>query len=127
MLHLDTHVLLWIAGVQTGRVPRRARTRLEEERLAISPMVRLELQYLFEAGKVTEPPNTVLQRVRPPLELEISRAAFDAVVAEAQGLDWTRDPFDRVIAATALADRARLLTADEHLRANLAEAVWDDD
>lgn len=125
MLHLDTHVLLWVAGGQAGRMPRRARTRLEQERLAISPMVRLELQYLFEASKVTEPPDTVLQRVAP-LEVDVSRVAFDAVVAQAQALDWTRDPFDRVIAATAVADRARLLTADEHLRANLAEAVWDD-
>lgn len=47
-------------------------------------------------------------------------------VAEyARGFGWTRDPFDRLIVAHALAHRATLLTADETIRAHSRTARWD--
>ncbi|HXH57083.1 hypothetical protein [Iamia sp.] len=42
----------------------------------------------------------------------------------AQTLDWTRDPFDRIIAAQTLAAGARLLTKDLTIRDHLGLAVW---
>ena len=39
-------------------------------------------------------------------------------------LSWTRDRFDRFIAAHALVEQSPLLTADEHLREHLPLATW---
>lgn len=88
-------------------------------------MVELELQCLFEVGKVTEPAPPVLDRLRAQLGLTISTAPFTAVIHAATDLTWTRDPFDRLIAANALADSADLLTADSTILGRFERAVWD--
>jgi PIN domain nuclease of toxin-antitoxin system len=46
-------------------------------------------------------------------------------VQAAAGLTWTRDPFDRLIAAHAILSGAPLLTADRRILANLPQATWD--
>jgi PIN domain nuclease of toxin-antitoxin system len=43
----------------------------------------------------------------------------------AVGLTWTRDPFDRVIAAHAIVADAPLVTADRTILDNLPLATWD--
>lgn len=125
VMHLDTHVLVWLFGGQRERIPVAAQKLIEVERLAISPIIELELAYLFEVGKVSAPAPDVLGGLVPALELVTSTAPFPAVVREAVRLRWTRDPFDRLIAAQAIADEAVLLTADETMLANLPHAVWD--
>jgi PIN domain nuclease of toxin-antitoxin system len=47
------------------------------------------------------------------------------VTAIAATLGWTRDPFDRVIVAHALADDLPLLTRDERIRRHCPLARWD--
>jgi PIN domain nuclease of toxin-antitoxin system len=46
-------------------------------------------------------------------------------VQAAAGLTWTRDPFDRLIAAHAIVADAPLLTADRTILDNLPQAIWD--
>lgn len=125
MLHLDTHVLLWLHQETTGRLPAAVINALDQEPLIVSPMVKLELGYLFEVGKVTPRPDALLDELRPRLEFRESTTSFGEIVVAALPLTWTRDPFDRLIAANALADGARLLTADRNLLAHLPDAVWD--
>ena len=60
MMYLDTHVVAWLFAGLRDRFPGRAQERLEAEDLAISPIVKLELQYLFEVGRVTEGAETVI-------------------------------------------------------------------
>jgi PIN domain nuclease of toxin-antitoxin system len=115
---------VWIYAGHWDRIPAAARRRLDDERLAISPMVELELEYLFEIGRTSTPARHVLDELVTTLELQVSTAPFTAVVKEAANLRWTRDPFDRLIASQALADRTHLLTADRHILANLPAAVW---
>jgi hypothetical protein len=79
-------------GGQRGRIPVAAQKSIEVERLAISPIVELELAYLFEVGKVTAPAPDVLGELAPALELVLSTAPFPAVVRAAVELRWTRDP-----------------------------------
>jgi PIN domain nuclease of toxin-antitoxin system len=40
------------------------------------------------------------------------------VVTQAMPLSWTRDPFDRLIVATAILHRAPLVTRDERIHAS---------
>ena len=39
-------------------------------------------------------------------------------IGQAQSLTWTRDPFDRLIVAKAMAANAKLITHDENIRLN---------
>lgn len=52
-------------------------------------------------------------------------ASLAELVQAAAPLSWTRDPFDRLIAAHAIVANAQLVTADETIRENLPLAVWD--
>ncbi len=55
MIYLDTHVVVWLYAGLTARLRPAARDLLNTSDLAISPMVFLELQYLYETGRTTEP------------------------------------------------------------------------
>jgi PIN domain nuclease of toxin-antitoxin system len=125
LTHLDTHVLVWLYAGEVERFPPAARARLDRDALTISPAVLLELQYLHEIGRLAEPATVVVQDLRDRLDLSFAEADFASVAAIATGLSWTRDPFDRLIAAHARADDAPLLTADRTLREHLPAAFWD--
>jgi PIN domain nuclease of toxin-antitoxin system len=125
VIHLDTHVLVWLFGRERTRIPEAAQRRMEAEELGISPMVELELSYLWEVGKVSLPAREVLDELVPELGLTMSSAPFQSLARAATGLRWTRDPFDRLIVAQALIDDAPLLTADGTILANFPLAVWD--
>jgi PIN domain nuclease of toxin-antitoxin system len=74
---------------------------------------------------VTEPATAPLAALRRTIGLEIADAALSEVVQAAAGLTWTRDPFDRLIAAHAIVANAPLLTADRTILENLPQATWD--
>lgn len=88
-------------------------------------MVELELAYLHEVGKVTEPASAPLLALRESIGLEVLDVPFAKLVSVATDLTWTRDPFDRLIAAHAIVANAPLLTADQTLLDNLPLATWD--
>ncbi|MCE3290874.1 MAG: hypothetical protein K0R83_2886, partial [Caulobacter sp.] len=48
----------------------------------------------------------------------------DQVVSAARTLTCTRDPFDRLICAAAIADGVGLVTADRRIRQHLPNAIW---
>jgi|GEM_PF-300751 len=92
----------------------------------ISPMVALELDFLREIGRVREPASTVLTALEAELGLITDHTSFDRVVSAAASLSWTRDPFDRLIAAQAQAAGARLLTRDRSILDHASWAFWPD-
>jgi PIN domain nuclease of toxin-antitoxin system len=57
--------------------------------------------------------------------LETADASAADLVQAAAELSWTRDPFDRLIAAHAIVAGAPLLTADRTILDNLAQATWN--
>lgn len=124
LIHLDTHVVCWLYAGRVDLLSSMAREAIEREELAVSPMVGLELQYLREIGRIRHGPKRILAALRDDLGLTVSDLPFAAVAARAQGLAWTRDPFDRLIAAEAAVARARLLTRDDLLRRRFRSALW---
>jgi PIN domain nuclease of toxin-antitoxin system len=56
--------------------------------------------------------------------LQVADVSLDRLTAVAVDLTWTRDPFDRLIAAHAIVLGAPLLTADEEIQGNLPLATW---
>ena len=127
MIYLDTHVVAWLYGMQSksDRLSKQASDAIESaDDIRISPIVRLELKYLHEIGRIADPPLLVLDAIQVPLGLNICDAPFPAVVREAEAQTWTRDPFDRVIVAQASLHGAPLITKDEHMHKNYAQCVW---
>ena len=124
LVHLDTHVVIWLYEGRLEELSNTARALIEEGRCAISPMVRLELQYLFEIGRNERDADFVLAALRQIMELEVSVASLDDVVKRGLGVSWTRDVFDRLIVAQALHEDATLVTRDRRIRDNFSGAVW---
>lgn len=125
MIYLDSHVAIWLYALGAESLSRAATDRIAgSEDIRISPMVRLELQYLYEIGRVTEPAAAVMDALHAALGLTLCSASFGAVVREAERHTWTRDPFDRLIVAQAALHEAPLVTKDETLHAHYAAAVW---
>ncbi len=124
MIYLDTHVVVWLYEGDLSRFPPTALRLLEENDLAISPVVRLELQHLREIERITVGASDVLASLSTTVGLRVCDLPFDQVIVEAMGLDWTRDPFDRIIVATVLARGSRLLTKDRILAEHCQSVVW---
>jgi PIN domain nuclease of toxin-antitoxin system len=55
MIHLDTHAVVWLAAGELERFASSVRLLLEHAECAVSPMVRLELDYLYEIGRLKVP------------------------------------------------------------------------
>lgn len=125
MIYLDTHVVAWLYGAGPTGFPDAALQLVEEtDDLRISPMVRLELQYLYEIDRVAEPALPVVDAMEATLGVTICKASFPAIIREAEQQHWTRDPFDRLIVAQAALFDAPLLTKDAEIHQNYARAVW---
>ncbi len=124
MIQLDTHVVIWLFAGDVNRLSPMATKLIELHDLQLAPMVELELQYLFEVKRTTLPAHDVTRDLRRRIGLRPVNVPFADVVMEAVQMTWTRDPFDRLIAATAVATDTPLLTADETILKNLDLATW---
>jgi PIN domain nuclease of toxin-antitoxin system len=124
LILLDTHVVGWLYEGADRRIPRTVRELIESEQPFVSPVVELELTYLHEVGRVTEPASAPLDALRKSIGLQTADVSLAALTRAASNLGWTRDPFDRMIAAQAIVADARLLTADRAILDNLPLATW---
>jgi PIN domain nuclease of toxin-antitoxin system len=122
---IDTHIVGWLYEGENGRIPPSIRERLEAEAPCVSPIVALELTYLHEVGRVTKPASAPLAALRRSIGLEVADASLAELAQAAVGLSWTRDPFDRLIAAHAIVADAPLITADRTMLKHLPLATWD--
>ena len=60
MIYLDTHVVVWLDAGLSEKFSERARKLVNQDDLFISPVVRLELQYLYEIGRVTDDAHSIV-------------------------------------------------------------------
>jgi len=124
VFHLDTNVVIWMADRAIDRISGAALAAIEIGPVSVSPIVLLELQYLHDIGRATTSPDNILLDLAGLVDLTISDVSFAAVVSHSRRLTWTRDPFDRLVVGAALAEQARLVTANRLIRKNLPGAVW---
>lgn len=124
MILLDTHVLVWLYGGERNRIPTAVQRRLEREQLGLSPFVQLELGFLYEIGRARDSAQAVVEELGTRLELVVADVAAAAVCSVALGLTWTRDPFDRLLAAHAIVASLPLVTKDETMRQHVPLAWW---
>jgi PIN domain nuclease of toxin-antitoxin system len=125
IVHLDTHVVVWLYAGLLEKIPRKIQSLMNRSRLGVSPMAVLELDYLHEIGRLRVAADVVTDDLHHRIGLQVSAAGFPSVAAEARRQTWTRDPFDRIIAAQACVEGAGLITADEHMHNHVSHAVWE--
>lgn len=124
LTYLDTHAMAWLYAGQTERIPAAARKAVNESDLLVSPMALVELKYLIEIGRFTDPVEQVIEILGRDLGLRVCDLPFPRVARRALGLSWTRDPFDRLIVSQASLREAPLVTKDGEIHQHYPGALW---
>jgi PIN domain nuclease of toxin-antitoxin system len=125
VIFADTHVVVWLYIGKTELFSVAALDKIRKNELYISPVVRLELQYLYEVGRIKEKPEKIIQALIKEIGLKESDNSFIEIITEAIKHKWTRDPFDRIIAAQASLNNCVLITKDSSILSNYKLAFWD--
>jgi PIN domain nuclease of toxin-antitoxin system len=126
---LDTHVLLWMAS-DAKRLSKRAHEAIRKARqdagVAIATITLWELAWLAQNGRIALA-GSVESFVRETVARVILRPVSPEIAAMAVRMpeNFPRDPADRLIAATAMAEGMALVTADTRIRqSKVVETVW---
>jgi PIN domain nuclease of toxin-antitoxin system len=129
MILLDTHVLIWAVD-DSKRLSRAADSEIRRARrqdgLAVSAITVWELAFLFAKGRV-QAYGTVEASVRLLLEDVTVRPITPEIAALGTQFpdDYSHDPADRIIGATARAEGITLVTKDENIRRSpLLKTLW---
>lgn len=124
MIYLDTHVVVWLYAGEIGLLSQRVQQVIREQDVVCSPIVKMELQYLYEIGKILVKPQQVLDELSSAIGLKIQSVPFAELIESSLSLSWTRDPFDRLLVAQASLQKARLITKDQTILSHYSGAFW---
>ena len=124
MIYLDTHAVVWLYAGLVDKFNQPVRDLMNEQDIAISPVVRLELQFLFEVQWVTDDASTIVADLADRIGLTISDKSLNAIIGRALEISWTRDPFDRLIVANASLDDSLLVSKDQRMLDHYPFARW---
>lgn len=124
MLFLDTHVVVWLYAKERDQFSQSSLDHIESNELAVSPIVELEIEYLFETNRITTHAPEMIDYLARVIQLRVDDLDFRAISHRAAGLKWTRDPVDRLITAHADCHEAQLLTRDGRIHEHYPHAVW---
>jgi PIN domain nuclease of toxin-antitoxin system len=126
---LDTHVLVWSVA-DSKRLTRAAvaaiRGAQREDGLAISAITLWELASLLARGRI-QAYGTVDVSVRLLIEGVVVKPITPEIAALSTQFpdDYSRDPADRLIGATARVEGLSLVTRDENIRKSpLLHTIW---
>ncbi len=87
-------------------------------------MVVLELTYLYEVNRIQDPASTIIKELEDTIGISISAPNFNLLINKAIQIEWTRDPFDRLITAEAAMNDTFLVSADKIIRKHYSKTVW---
>jgi PIN domain nuclease of toxin-antitoxin system len=127
----DTHALVFFASGKAARISRKCaqifrRAEQQLDRVHVPVVCFFELAMLLERGRIKSSLtfNDWHDRVAQFPGLPIETLVWEDI-REARGLAALVDPFDRLIAGTAIRLDAPLITGDERIRASgLVRTVW---
>ena len=124
MIYLDTHVVVWLYAGKIRKFSEQAKDLINNNEVTISPVVRLELQYLFEIQRITDEAKLIVSDLSDRIGLKICDKSFNNIISGALDYSWTHDPFDRIIVANANVNHNILITKDQNILNNYDRAIW---
>jgi PIN domain nuclease of toxin-antitoxin system len=124
LIYLDTHVVVWLYSGLTDKLSELAKSLINDNEIYISAIVRLELQYLYEIKRITHQPDTIIAELSEQIDLQICNKSFNQIISMSLVINWTRDPFDRIITANAQIGNNMLLSKDGNILNNYTCAKW---
>ena len=124
LVYLDAHIVVWLYDALTNRLSRVAAEAIEENDLIVSRIVELELQFLHEIGRLRVKPAEIIKHLSAQVGLRLSDTGLERIIRAAAGMGWTRDVFDRLIAAESAATDIPLITKDRTVRTHHKLSVW---
>lgn len=107
---LDTHFVVWI--VSNSQRLRNYRWLRDYEPWGVSPVSLLEIQLLAEIGRRQIANPRFTEEVMGDPRFQLDEVSVATLIQRSLELSWTRDPFDRLIAAHSLARRVPLCSLD---------------
>jgi PIN domain nuclease of toxin-antitoxin system len=128
---LDTHVLIWLA-LEPKRLTRKARQAIERaargDGLAIASITLWEIAALVSRGRLSVHGTAANWTSELLARSGVAVLEFTPAIAElstAFGPDYSRDPADQIIGATARSQGMPIVTADARLLdCPLLECIW---
>lgn len=130
MILLDTHVVLWLLA-EPERLSDPARDAIIRAQaggpgLAISGQTLYEIARALVRGRIkaSMSAETFLMKIESQFIVKaVTRQ--NALLAAELPTSFPSDPFDRIIAATALSEGIPLVTADQRIQsAGVVETIW---
>jgi len=125
---IDTHTAVWLYQRKRDKIGGRALAIIEDGKaqLNLPAFVYLELQYLYEIERITATATDIASELASTFGITPTpKSSAGELVTKALPLAWTRDVFDRLIAAEVSLTNATLLTKDKSLTNQVPNCVWD--
>ncbi len=123
--YLDTNVVVRLSQGNLPRIRSQTRKILEQAVLLISPVVLIELEFLYEITRIKLSGRDILKKVEHEIGVRVCELPFALVADAAIDEKWTRDPFDRMIVAQAKTNGlAFLVSADEEIAQHYPRTIW---
>ena len=115
MIVLDSHIWFWWINLEHERFSPECRTQIERsDRVCVSPVSCYELALAYRRGRLQLPcePADWFAEALEPAGIELLPLSLAITLRAVSLTDTHRDPFDRIIIATALEYGAKLASVD---------------
>ncbi len=124
VIHLDTHAAIWLYSGQLNLFKPQGLKLINENQVCVSHIVRLEMKYLYEIGRIKQMPDVIISTLIDEIGLVYSVNSIERIVDLAIYLNFTRDPFDRIIVADASINNSTLISKDKFIKQHYKNTIW---
>lgn len=124
LIFLDTHAAIWLYAGQLDLFKPKVLKLINENPVGISHIVRLEMKYLNEIGRIKQKPDEIIDALIEEIGLVFSNNSIERIINQAIHMEFTRDPFDRIIVADACINNSYLISKDKNIKKHYKNTVW---